>query len=148
MELLGARAAARKAEEATTSPLLKAVHENNVDEVKRLIAAGANVNEKVEGRLTPPLIAASARGFTVIVQLLLQAGAEINQKSNVSSPKALDSEPTTDSVRLALVYVIRMETRRYQLLSGRIEAKRLFCCYKKERAAICRTRYSATHPHL
>jgi len=61
-------------------PLMAAVGSNNLAEVKKLIAAGANVNEKSPILATgndgqTPLLVASFCGFTEIVDELINAGA-------------------------------------------------------------------------
>jgi ankyrin repeat protein len=78
-EMLEARQAKEEAA-VGAQPLMQAVLSNNLGEVKRLIAAGADVNE-----LSPvvggpndgqtPLLVASFNGFTEIVRELVAAGA-------------------------------------------------------------------------
>jgi ankyrin repeat protein len=72
----------QKAEEAAVQaqPLMQAVSKNDLAEVKRLIAAGADVNEKSPVIAGPndgqtPLLVACFSGFTEIVRELLNAGA-------------------------------------------------------------------------
>lgn len=60
-----------------STPLLWAVHENNVAEVQRLLAAGANPNAKNDYGLTP-LAEAAVVNNTAIIKALLDAGAEPN----------------------------------------------------------------------
>lgn len=67
-------------ENGSIPPLLWAAAEGDVDEVRALIAGGADVNRY--GPDETPLIAASGKGYDAahreIVRLLLDAGAEIN----------------------------------------------------------------------
>lgn len=58
-------------------PLLRATVQNDPDEVRRLLAAGADANES-DGQLTP-LLAASGGGCTDLVATLLAAGADPNR---------------------------------------------------------------------
>jgi len=67
-------------EAVRTQPLMQAVMKNDLAEVKRLIAAGADVNEKSPVIAGPndgqtPLLVACFNGFTDIVRELLKAGA-------------------------------------------------------------------------
>lgn len=57
------------------TPLLHAVHKNQVDAVSSLIAAGADVNEPSPNGLTPLMLAA-AQGEDEIAETLLAAGAD------------------------------------------------------------------------
>jgi len=56
------------------TPLLHAVHKNQLGSVRALIAAGADVNGRGDNGLTPLMLAA-AQGEPEIVEELLQAGA-------------------------------------------------------------------------
>ena len=56
--------------------LMRAVQNNDVAEVKRLIAQGANVNE-LDANQDAPLVMAAYEGHTEIVRLLLEAGADV-----------------------------------------------------------------------
>jgi uncharacterized protein len=78
-ELLEARQAKDEAD-VKAQPLMEAVMKNNLAEVKRLIAAGADVNEESpvvgsgnDGQT--PLLVACFNGFTEIVKELVAAGA-------------------------------------------------------------------------
>jgi ankyrin repeat protein len=57
------------------TPLLHAVHKNQLGSVRALLAAGAAVNGRGDNGLTP-LMLASAQGETEIVEELLAAGAD------------------------------------------------------------------------
>jgi ankyrin repeat protein len=63
--------------EPLVSSLSSAVFENNVDEVKEILAKGVNVNGFNENGWTALLRAASKRNIS-LVQLLLEAGADPN----------------------------------------------------------------------
>ncbi|MBI5960936.1 MAG: ankyrin repeat domain-containing protein [Chloroflexi bacterium] len=56
--------------------LMQAVKSNNVEQVKKLIADGVNINEPDASR-DIPLIMAAYKGHTEIVRLLLEAGADV-----------------------------------------------------------------------
>jgi ankyrin repeat protein len=57
-----------------------AAYYGEVSEVKRLLAAGANVNARDKNGMTA-LMAASLEGHREIVQLLLASGAEVNART-------------------------------------------------------------------
>lgn len=59
--------------------LYKIINTNNSEGVKKLIAAGADVNAVDRYRVTTPLIAASAKGFINIVKILIDNGANVNK---------------------------------------------------------------------
>lgn len=63
-----------------TTPLHWAVHDNAVDEVRRLIAAGANVNAKNDFGATPMSEAAMV-GNTAVIKMLLDAKADPDSPS-------------------------------------------------------------------
>ncbi len=56
--------------------LMRAVQNNDVAEVKRLIGQGVNVNE-LDANQDAPLVMAAYEGHTDIVKLLLEAGADV-----------------------------------------------------------------------
>ena len=70
-------------------PLLRAAREGHVEDVRILLASGADVNvmEKVSSmRMETPLTVASEGGHTEVVRLLLAAGANFrisNRKTEV-----------------------------------------------------------------
>lgn len=59
-------------------PLFRAVDRGEVDEVRRLIAAGADIDRRVKSRGTA-LIRAASRGDEAMVAVLLDAGADPNR---------------------------------------------------------------------
>ncbi len=63
------------------TPLIHAVLENNIAEVVRLIAAGADVNKK-SGYGYTPIHEAVQNDYVPIVKLLIDAGADVNILSN------------------------------------------------------------------
>ena len=79
--LLAACCGTALAESDGTTPLLWAVHNNDIDAVDRLIKAGADVNVKNEYGVTP-MSEAAVNGNTTIIEKLLKAGA------NADSPSA------------------------------------------------------------
>src|SRR5205823_3640311 len=79
--LLAACCGTALAESDGTTPLLWAVHNNDIDAVDRLIKAGADINVKNEYGVTP-LSEAAVNGNTAIIEKLLKAGA------NADSPSA------------------------------------------------------------
>lgn len=88
----------RSARQAVTrSPLMEAVHDGDVDDVKQLIAGGADVNERHDGEGTP-LILAATYGRDTIALLLIDAGADVN-RSEVVAPRDLMRTPLTAAAR-------------------------------------------------
>ena len=65
-------------------PLHDAADKGNIDEVKRLIAQGANVNAKDKHTVTA-LHWAADQGHTAVVELLIAEGADVNAKSKDGS---------------------------------------------------------------
>ena len=68
-------------QEETDKELLEAVKNNKLDEVKKALDAGANVNAKGDDGNTA-LIFAGYNGHTESVKLLLNRGADVNAKNN------------------------------------------------------------------
>ena len=66
-----------KEEKIKKQRLIDEVKNNNLDEVRKLIAKGADVNEKAPDGLTPLLLAARS-GYLEIVKVLLEAGASVH----------------------------------------------------------------------
>jgi ankyrin repeat protein len=67
------------------SPLALAVRNGRTEAVRKLIAAGANVNESTRYTLTPLAVAAE-RGHIDVLKLLLDAGAKINANPDGYTP--------------------------------------------------------------
>jgi hypothetical protein len=67
----------RRVANALARGLLEAAEEGSLDDMRELIAAGADVNGVVEGDGSP-LIAAARSGRRAAVQLLLDQGADVN----------------------------------------------------------------------
>ena len=61
--------------------IFHAAKTGNIDRVRELIAAGANVNQQDNNGLTP-LHWAAENGHQAVVQALIAAGADINQQDN------------------------------------------------------------------
>ncbi len=70
---------------AAAASLLAAVRAGSLEETKKLIAAGANLNEKSGEDGISPLIAAAYRGHLNIVQALVNAGAKVNILNTVTN---------------------------------------------------------------
>lgn len=71
--------------EGSTMPLIKASKEGNLEDVKKLIISGVDVNAKADvisdwGKTA--LMEASLRGYVDIVKALLKAGADVNAKDD------------------------------------------------------------------
>jgi hypothetical protein len=87
-----------------STPLVKAVWEQDLNEVRKLLAQGVDVNAVDEGVYTTALGAAVANGKLEFVRALLDAGADPNVR-NQSGRTALMNldEDATDEVVRALV---------------------------------------------
>ena len=62
--------------------LSRAVLNENIDEIKRLISEGADVNEKCEDFASSLLFRAFSRGSAEVCKVLLEAGANVNNPEN------------------------------------------------------------------
>jgi ankyrin repeat protein len=61
-----------------------AANAGNLEEVKRLLSGGADIDARAENGMTP-LILASWRGHTKVVELLLREGADVNAETNIGT---------------------------------------------------------------
>jgi ankyrin repeat protein len=66
------------------TPLMHAAAAGRVDEVSKLLRAGANVNEKIPELGLTALMLAAGRGHLEVVKLLLKAGADPNAAGGVA----------------------------------------------------------------
>ena len=62
-------------------PLYEASKEGKTDEVKKLLAEGANINSTTDYYSETPLHFAAENGQTEVVQLLIDKGADLNAKA-------------------------------------------------------------------
>ncbi len=88
-----------------TNPLSLAVSNDDAEEVRNLIAGGANVNGKEEdSENITPLFLAVENGNTEIAEILLNFGAKINAKDkNKQTPlMRLDEDANAELVRLLI----------------------------------------------
>jgi hypothetical protein len=67
-----------------TTPLMRAAEAGNVDDVRRLLKTGADVNEKLDGLGITALMLAAGRGHLQVVKVLLEAGADPNAAGGVA----------------------------------------------------------------
>jgi len=74
-----------KPQAKTTYPLQAAARAGDIEKVKSLLAAGANVNEKGPGDRTA-LHAACENGHTEVARLLVDRGAEVNATTDGVTP--------------------------------------------------------------
>ena len=68
-------------DEKNVKPLVEAANSGNVEQVRSLLAAGADPNVRTEKGYTPLMLAA-ASNYLEVVQLLLDKGADPNLQSN------------------------------------------------------------------
>ncbi|MFQ5937799.1 MAG: ankyrin repeat domain-containing protein [Acidiferrobacterales bacterium] len=66
---------------ALADPLHDAARKGDLDQVKQLIAAGANVNAKDKNGITP-LHSAAVGNHREVAQALIASGADVNSKTN------------------------------------------------------------------
>jgi ankyrin repeat protein len=88
-----------------TTPLQRAVFETNAAEVKRLLAAGADVKQPNAYGVTPLSLAAET-GNTAIIQMLLTAGADVESPTG-DGQTALMSVARTGNVEAAALLIKR-----------------------------------------
>ena len=83
-------------------PLFAAVDKRNVGEVRRLIAAGENVNaQDLDG--DTPLHYALGRGYTEIIQVLIEAGADTSIPNNEGSTVLLVAVMDRDTALVSML---------------------------------------------
>lgn len=68
--------------------LLKSVNDNDVEQVKQLLASGADPNARDSGSYTP-LMNATIKGNTEMVKALLNSGAKIDETNNLNETALL-----------------------------------------------------------
>ena len=94
-----------------SSPLAKAVANEDIEQVRDLIIKGANVNGKDEnyGKITPLFIAIE-NGNVEITRLLLDFGAKINARdgSKQTPLMRLDDDATPELVELLLAHDVKV----------------------------------------
>jgi ankyrin repeat protein len=91
-------------DEPVTTPLITAIQEGNLEAVKALIAAGAEINPQTWNQ-SSPLVAAVEKGNVEIIQTLIDAGANINRLDFTIDASPLGTaikQGRTDLVQLLL----------------------------------------------
>ena len=88
-----------------STPLTRAVDNDDIEEVRRLIASGANVNGRDEDydKITPIFVAVE-NGNVEIVRLLIEAGAKVNiRDAEKRTPlMQLDGDATAELVQILI----------------------------------------------
>ena len=74
----------RQSSQDDLPPLMLAAGTGRVDEVRRLLATGADVNAKLEGLGVTALMLAAGGGHVEVVKVLLKAGADPNAAGGVA----------------------------------------------------------------
>jgi ankyrin repeat protein len=93
------------------TPLMHAIHEDQIELIRALIRGGANVNQSNGNGLTPLMLAA-AYGQNATVTMLLKSGADLYQ-ANTSGLRALDFAMLgADDVGNFTVFTCQTETVR------------------------------------
>lgn len=90
----------------STTPLIDAILENNLEEVKRLLQSGVNI-EETKGKYRTPLVVACKAGHFEIVKCLVESGAKF-------SPFG-ESVPMTDAFTICCIY------KKYEILDYLLE---------------------------
>jgi uncharacterized protein len=70
---------------ADETPLMHAARAGNVDAVKMLLLAGAQVNARESWNGQSPIQWAAAEGYGAVVEALIEGGADIRQRSNAGT---------------------------------------------------------------
>jgi len=71
------------------TPICLASHNGNLEDIKRLIAEGVDVNDRCHGGSYSPILYAGARGKAHIVETLVKAGANVDLKSSTEKTALL-----------------------------------------------------------
>ncbi|MEJ1930626.1 ankyrin repeat domain-containing protein [Nostoc sp. NIES-2111] len=91
-------------DEPVTTPLINAIQEGNLEAVKALIGAGAEINPQTWNELVP-LVAAVEKGNVEMIQTLIAAGADVNRLDFTIDASPLGTaiqQERTDLVKLLL----------------------------------------------
>ena len=72
-------------------PLMRAAWNGRVEEVRRLLKEGANVNETISLLGYTPLLFAAERGHLDVIKVLLDAGADPNGVADMGHPRVIIS---------------------------------------------------------
>ncbi len=93
--------------------LMNAVNSKDADQVRTLIAQGANINEADSGG-DFPLVMAAYKGYAEIVELLLKAGADVTVTDPGMKATALHAAAyagRTEAARLLIDYGIDIDAQ-------------------------------------
>jgi ankyrin repeat protein len=95
------------------SPLMKAVRNDNLKEIKKIIQAGVDIDEKTEEGYTA-LMAAVYKGNIEIIQYLLYQGADLENYDNYNNTPLMyaffDSQQKVAVVKFLLTRGVNIET--------------------------------------
>ncbi len=90
------------------TPLMKAINNNDILTVQKMIQNGADVNEP-DANQDAPLVIAAYKGYTEIVKTLLEAGADVTALDPGMKATALHAAAyagRTEATRLLIAYKI------------------------------------------
>ena len=97
-----AKKKAPKSDEMLNNMLIEAVSENKIEEVKKALKKGANVNV-ITKNTTPLLIASGYAGYTEIARILIDQGADVNLRK-----KRDDETPLTYASMYGHLEIVKM----------------------------------------
>lgn len=112
------------AEETHELPIIRAAEKGDVDEVRRLLDAGENVNAYDGLGLITPLMAAAEKGHADVVRLLLDRKADVNARDGAEGLTALDYAEVGERPNPAVINMLSAAGGRHGAVLDEVEAER------------------------